>query len=74
MCGMSSTRPVPERQRVVASVTPRTDRHLPAVALAAPLVTILHSFVDFSLEMPAIEFTVSMMLGMGWAQAFRRYE
>jgi O-antigen ligase len=56
------------------SVRRRTDRHLPAIALAAPLVTIVHSLVDFSLEMPAIGLLVSMLLGMGWAQAFRRYE
>jgi len=56
------------------AVRRRTDRHIPAVALAASLVTILHSLVDFSLEMPAIGLSVSMLLGMGWAHAFRRNE
>jgi hypothetical protein len=30
--------------------------------------------VDFSLQMPAIGFVVSALLGMGWAQAFGRRE
>jgi O-antigen ligase len=52
----------------------RTNRYLPAVAFAASLVAILHSAVDFSLQIPAIGFVVSTLLGMGWAQAFRRTE
>jgi O-antigen ligase len=52
----------------------RTDRYLPAVAFAATMVPILHSIIDFSLQMPSIGFVVSALLGMGWAQAFRRYE
>ena len=52
----------------------RTNRYLPAVAFAASLVAILHSAVDFSLQIPAIGFVVSALLGMGWAQAFRRTE
>lgn len=52
----------------------RTDRHLPAVALVASLVTVVHSLVDFSIEMPAIGLTVAMLLGMGWTHAFRRNE
>ncbi len=52
----------------------RTDRYLPAVAFAASMVAILHSTVDFSLQIPAIGFIVSALLGMGWAQAFRRTE
>jgi hypothetical protein len=30
----------------------------------------LHSLVDFSLQMPAIGFVVSALLGMGWAHSF----
>jgi O-antigen ligase len=52
----------------------RTNRYLSAVALAASLLAIVHSFVDFSLQIPAIGLTVSALLGLGWAQAFRRYE
>jgi O-antigen ligase len=52
----------------------RTDRYLPAVAFAASMVAILHSVVDFSLQIPAIGFVVSALLGLGWAQAFRRTE
>jgi O-antigen ligase len=52
----------------------RTDRYLPAVAFAASIVAVLHSSIDFSLEIPAIGFMVAALLGMGWAQAFRRYE
>ena len=52
----------------------RTDRYLPAVAFAASMVAILHSAVDFSLQIPAIGFAVSALLGLGWAQAFRRTE
>lgn len=52
----------------------RTDRYVPAVAFSATMVPILHSTVDFSLQIPAIGFIVSALLGMGWAQAFRRDE
>ncbi len=52
----------------------RTDRYLPAVAFAASMVPILHSVVDFSLQIPAIGFVVSALLGLGWSQAFRRTE
>jgi O-antigen ligase len=52
----------------------RTDRYLPTVAFAASTVAILHSAVDFSLQIPAIGFVVSALLGLGWAQAFRRTE
>jgi len=45
-------------------------RYLPAAAFAVSGVAIVHSLVDFSLQMPAIGFVVSAMLGMGWAHAF----
>ncbi|MBN9538588.1 MAG: hypothetical protein BGN99_27065 [Alphaproteobacteria bacterium 65-37] len=48
------------------------QRYLPAAAFAIAGVPILHSTVDFSLQMPAIGFVVSASLGMGWAQAFGR--
>src|SRR5262245_56569942 len=52
----------------------RSHRYLPAAAFAVATVPILHSLVDFSLQMPAIAFVVSAVLGMGWAQAFGRRE
>lgn len=52
----------------------RTDRYLPIVAFAAAMVAVLHSAIDFSLQIPAIGFVASALLGMGWAQAFRRRE
>jgi hypothetical protein len=52
----------------------RAHRYLPGAAFTVALVPILHSMVDFSLQMPAIAFVVSTLLGMGWAQAFGRRE
>jgi hypothetical protein len=43
----------------------RAHRYLPAAAFAVAAVPILHSLVDFSLQMPAIGFVVSAVLG--WA-------
>jgi len=48
----------------------RRRRYLTAAAFAVSAVPIFHSTVDFSLQMPAIAFFVSALLGMGWAQAF----
>ncbi|UYN93266.1 MAG: O-antigen ligase family protein [Enhydrobacter sp.] len=48
------------------------ERLLPATAFALTSVPILHSSVDFSLQMPAIAFVSSAVLGMGWAQVFAR--
>jgi hypothetical protein len=52
----------------------REYRHrvLPAAAFAIAAVPILHSTVDFSLQIPAIGYVVSATLGMGWAQTFAR--
>lgn len=47
-------------------------RYLPAAAFATAAVSILHSLVDFSLQIPAISFVTAALLGMGWAQAFGR--
>jgi O-antigen ligase len=52
----------------------RSNRSLPAIAVAASLLAIVHSVIDFSLQIPAIGFTVSALLGLGWAHSFRRYE
>ena len=50
------------------------QRYLPAAAFAISGVAILHSTVDFSLQMPAIGFVVSALLGLGWAQTFNSPE
>ena len=50
------------------------ERELPAAAFAIAAVAILHSMVDFSLQMPAIAFVVSAVLGLGWAQSFNQAE
>jgi len=52
----------------------RAHRYLPGAAFSVAAVPILHSMVDFSLQMPAIGFVVSALLGMGWTQAFGRRE
>lgn len=52
----------------------RHERYLPATAFALVSVPVLHSTVDFSLQMPAIAFVTAAFLGMGWAQAFRRHD
>lgn len=49
-------------------------RYLPAAAFSVAAVPILHSLVDFSLQMPAIGFVTAAALGMGWAQSFGRRE
>lgn len=50
----------------------RRQRHLLVAAFAVPGIALLHSAVDFSLQIPAIAFLSAAFLGMGWAQAFRR--
>jgi O-antigen ligase len=57
-----------------AVIRRRAHRYLPAAAFGVATVPILHSTIDFSLQMPAIGFVVSAVLGMGWAQAFGRRE
>ena len=47
-------------------------RYLPAAAFSVAAVSILHSVVDFSLQIPAIGFVTAGLLGMGWAQSFGR--
>ena len=50
----------------------RRKRYLTAAAVAVPGIAILHSCVDFSLQIPAIAFIAAAFLGMGWAQTFHR--
>jgi len=49
-------------------------RYLPGAAFAVASVPILHSLIDFSLQIPAVGFVTAALLGMGWAQAFSRAE
>ncbi len=48
----------------------RRRRYLPATAFAIATVPILHSTIDFSLQIPAIAFMASAFLGLGWAHSF----
>jgi O-antigen ligase len=50
----------------------RRQRYLMAAGVAVPGIAILHSCVDFSLQIPAIAFIAAAFLGMGWAQTFHR--
>lgn len=50
----------------------RRQRYLMVAAVAVPGIAILHSSVDFSLQIPAIAFVSAAFLGMGWAQTFHR--
>ena len=50
----------------------RRQRYLLVAAVAVPGIAILHSSVDFSLQIPAIAFISAAFLGMGWAQTFHR--
>jgi O-antigen ligase len=50
----------------------RRQRYLMAAAVAVSGIAILHSSVDFSLQIPAIAFVSTAFLGMGWAQTFHR--
>ena len=52
----------------------RRQRQLPALVFSVVAVAILHSLIDFSLQMPAIGFVVSALLGVGWAHAFTSNE
>jgi O-antigen ligase len=54
------------------AVERRRQRHLLVAAFAVPGIAMLHSTVDFSLQIPAIAFISAAFLGMGWAQAFHR--
>jgi hypothetical protein len=54
----------------LAGALRRRQRQLPALAFSVVVVAILHSLIDFSLQMPAIGFVVSALLGIGWAHVF----
>jgi hypothetical protein len=56
----------------LAGALRRERRIIPASAFAIAAVPILHSTVDFSLQIPAIAFVASAFLGIGWAHSFAR--
>jgi O-antigen ligase len=49
----------------------RRDRIVPAAALSVALLAVLHSLVDFSLQIPGFAIMVFGLLGAGVAQSFR---
>jgi O-antigen ligase len=49
----------------------RRDRIIPAAALSVALLAVLHSLVDFSLQIPGFAIVVFGLLGAGIAQSFR---
>jgi O-antigen ligase len=57
---------------IVGAWRRRRQRYLLVAAVAVPGIAILHSMVDFSLQIPAIAFISAAFLGMGWAQTFYR--
>lgn len=46
------------------------DRALPALAVAASVVVAVHSLLDFSLQIPGVQYTFMALLAMGVAQSF----
>jgi O-antigen ligase len=51
--------------------TRRQDRMIPAAALSVSLLAVLHSLVDFSLQIPGLAIVVFGLFGAGVAQSFR---
>ncbi len=45
------------------------DQHIPALAAAVAAVALIHSMVDFPLQIPAIAVAFSLILGLGFAQS-----
>ncbi|MGB8363044.1 MAG: O-antigen ligase family protein [Rhizomicrobium sp.] len=52
----------------------RRNQLYPMLAVGASILVGVHSFFDFSLQMPAISLTYATILGLGVAQAFRTRE
>ena len=49
----------------------RRDVIYPAVGLAATVLVAVHSLVDFSLQIPAVAVTYSLLMGVACAQSWR---
>ena len=52
--------------------TRRNDRIVPAGALAAAILSLTHSFIDFSFQNPGYAIVVFALVGAGLAQSFSR--
>lgn len=63
---------IPSGVCLVGAWRRRRQRYLMVAAVAVPGIAMLHSIVDFSLQIPAIAFVAAAFLGMGWAQTFYR--
>jgi O-antigen ligase len=50
--------------------TRRNDRIVPTAALAAAVLCLVHSFIDFSLQIPGYAMVVFALVGAGLAQSF----
>jgi O-antigen ligase len=50
--------------------TRRKDRIIPAGALAIAILSLMHSFIDFSLQIPGFAIVVFALVGAGLAQSF----
>jgi len=48
----------------------RRDWLYPAIGVAATILVAIHSFVDFSLQIPAVAFVYATIMGVAVAQAF----
>lgn len=47
----------------------RRDQHIPALAAGVAAIALIHSMVDFPLQIPAIAAAFSLILGVGFAQS-----
>ena len=54
------------------TVVRRRNRIFSCMALASIVGVGFHSLLDFSLEIPAVSYLFSTIIGIGWVQAFRR--
>jgi hypothetical protein len=52
--------------------TRRSDRIVPAGALAVAILSLAHSFIDFSMQIPGHAIVVFALVGAGLAQSFSR--
>lgn len=50
----------------------RRDTQFAAAAVGSSVLLAVHSIVDFGIQIPAIAVTYSAILGIGWAQSWRR--
>lgn len=46
------------------------DRNYPLIAIGCAVIAVVHSAVDFSLQIPAVAMAFAVILGVGFAQSF----